>query len=182
MKRSFLFLAEGFEEMEAIAIVDVLRRGGVDIKIVSVSDQLNVRGAHGVSMEADVVLRPGAAEYAAWLIFPGGLPGAQNLSDSPRLIQLLQDHFDRGGRVAAICAAPALVLSKLKTDRKYRMTTYPGFEKYLVNADVVADGVVVDGRIVTGKGPAFALDFGLTVLREIVSQKAADEVARGMLR
>lgn len=182
MKKSYLFLAEGFEEMEAIAVVDVLRRGGVEVQTVSISDTYEVISAHKVTIKADLIWKELNAEDAECLIFPGGMPGADNLSHFKPLTELLQQHFDKGGYVAAICAAPALVLKHLKTGRKMRLTCYPGFEKYLPEAfEVVSDEVVVDGKVITGKGPGFAVKFGLTILEQLRSAGVAKEVAGGML-
>lgn len=181
MSVTYLFLAQGFEEVEAIAVVDVLRRGGVDVRTVSITDDHQVAGAHQVTVQTDLSLEQIQAEEAVCLIFPGGMPGAQNLSECEPLIRVLQQHFDRKKMVAAICAAPALILSRLKTTEKLRVTCYPGFEKYLSDFDVVADGVVVDGKVITGKGPGFAVKFGLTVLEQLRSAEVAAEVAAGML-
>lgn len=182
MKTTFLFLAEGFEEIEAIATIDVLRRGEVNLKTVSISDRREAMGAHGVTIVTDLLLEEVNEQDIEYLIFPGGMPGAGNLSENTSLMKMLQQHFDRGGRVAAICAAPALVLGKIKTDRQYKMTCYPGFESYLPHACVMTESVVTDGRMITGKGPAFAVDFGLAILRELVSEEKAREVAAGMLK
>lgn len=94
---------------------------------------------------------------------------------------ILQHHYDQERTVAAICAAPALVLSHLKTNRKLRVTCYPGFEKYVPDFEVVADGVAVDGNVITGKGPGFAIQFGVTLLEQLRSSGKAKEVAAGML-
>lgn len=181
MEKTFLFLADGFEETEVIAVADVLLRGGVKLQIVSLSEKLEVKGAHGITVVSDIMLNQLNEEQANCLVFPGGMPGAKNIADNKMVCELLQRHYDKGGYVAAICAAPAMVLSQLHTERKIRMTCYPGFEKYLTNSVVVADGVVVDGNVITGKGPAFAIPFGLAVLEQIVSPEVAKEVADGML-
>ena len=177
----YLFLAPGFEEIEAIAVVDILRRGGVDVRTVSVGGGNEVTGAHQVTIRADVSLEQIRPEEAECLIFPGGMPGAQHLSECEKLVTILQHHYDQERTVAAICAAPALVLSHLKTNRKLRVTCYPGFEKYLPDFEVVADGVVVDGKMITGKGPGFAILFGLAILEQLRSAQVAGEVAAGML-
>ena len=182
MKKTFLFLAEGFEEVEAVATVDVLRRGGVEVRTVSVGEQRQVKGAHGVPVIADLALDELVAEEAECLIFPGGMPGAQNLADHRALLELMQRHYDAGHCVAAICAAPALVLGRLRPGRQLRVTCYPGFEDSLpADFKVSTDGVVVDGNVITGKGPGFAVDFGLTVLQCLRSEEVAKEVAAGML-
>ena len=182
MKKSFLFLAEGFEEMEAIAVIDVLRRGGVDVQTVAVSGEYEVTSAHGVTVQADLVWDELVADEAECLIFPGGMPGAQNLGNHQGLIGLLQQHYDKHRYVAAICAAPALVLGKLNPGRKLSLTCYPGFEQYLPDGfEYKTEGVVTDDKVITGRGPGFAVKFGLTVLEHLRSAEVAEEVAAGML-
>lgn len=181
MKKSFLFLAEGFEETEAIATADVLRRGGVEVQTVSVMEEQNVKGAHGVTVKADCMLRQMLEEKAEFLIFPGGMPGAQNLAESGPLMDYLSKHFNQDGKIAAICAAPALVLGKLPLEKNIRMTCYPGFEKYLPGINVLTEGVVTDGNIITGRGPAYSFLFGLAILKHLYGQEKAGEVAAGML-
>lgn len=181
MKKSFLFLAAGFEETEALATVDVLRRGGVNVETVSVMKEQEVEGAHGVVVKADRLLHQMLEEEADFLIFPGGMPGAQNLSDSKPLMDRLKIHFEQGGRIAAICAAPALVLGKLSLKKSIRMTCYPGFEKYLPGIDVLSERVVTDDNIITGRGPGYAFAFGLEIVKYIYGEAKANEVAAGLL-
>lgn len=182
MKKAVLFLAEGFEEIEAIAVIDVLRRGGIGVSTVSISTEREVTGAHGVPVMADFLFSEREISAADCLIFPGGMPGAANLAACEPLIHLLQLHFDRGGCVAAICAAPAFVLSKLHTNTPLELTCYPGLEKHLLQCRVSPEGVVVDGQVITAKGPAFAVEFGLTILNLLTSTKEISvQVARGML-
>lgn len=182
MKKLFLFLADGFEEIEALGTVDVLRRGGVEVKTVSVYDRKEVKGAHEVTVVADCLLREIKEEEAELLIFPGGMPGALNLSECKPLMEMLGKHFDQQKPVAAICAAPALVLGKLPLKKEIHMTCYPGFEKYLPGIQVSAEGVVVDGNIITGRGPGFTFAFGLKILAYLKGcECAAEEVAEGML-
>lgn len=181
MKKSFLFLADGFEETEAIGTLDVLRRGGVAVQTVSVMGKQDVKGAHGVVIKADVLLQEMLKEEGEFLIFPGGMPGAQNLSECKELMGYLQEHFSRQGKVAAICAAPALVLGKLPLKKDIRMTCYPGFEKYLPGRQVLPEGVVVDENIITGRGPGYAFAFGLEIVKHLCGEAKAGEVAAGML-
>ncbi len=181
MKNVFLFLAEGFEELEALATVDVLRRADIDVKMVSITEQKEVKGAHHIAVVADKVLNEVLSEEAEILIFPGGMPGAKNLAECKPLMDKLKTHFGQNRLVAAICAAPALVLSQLPLKESSRLTCYPGFESYLSKVHVVADGVVVDHTIITAKGPAFACDFGLTIVEHLKGKSVAEEVAAGML-
>ena len=181
MKKSFLFLAEGFEEVEALAVVDVLRRGNVDVETVSVSEGLEVVGAHGIPVKADRLLKDVVGGEADFLILPGGLPGAQNLADCRELTGWLQRHFDLGGNVAAICAAPALVLGNLKMDRKYKMTCYPGFDAYLEGAEYTGNMVEIADNFILGKGPGAASAFGFAILEKFAGAEKAQEVKSGML-
>ena len=179
MNVSYLFLAPGFEEMEAIAVVDILRRGGLDVRTVSVGGGNEVTGAHQVTIRADVSLKQIRPEEAECLIFPGGMPGAQHLSECEKLMTILQHHYDQERTVAAICAAPALVLSHLKTNRKLRVTCYPGFEKYLDGAQVLLAPVrvVTDGNITTSRGMGTSVDLGLEIVKLLISEEKAKELA-----
>lgn len=181
MKKSFLFLADGFEETEAIGTLDVLRRGGVEVQTVAVMGKQEVKGAHGVVIKADSMLHDMLKEEGEFLIFPGGMPGAQNLSECGELMGYLQGHFSRQGKMAAICAAPALVFGKLPLKKETRMTCYPGFENYLPGMALLADGVVVDGNIITGRGPGYSFAFGLAIVEHLCGKEKAGEVAAGML-
>lgn len=132
------FLATGFEEVEALAPVDILRRGGVEIKTVSVTGDLLVESAHGVAIKADLLFEDADLASADLLLLPGGLPGATNLNEHEGLRKALVGQNERGGRIAAICAAP-LVLGGLGLLNGKKATCYPGFEKYLTGATYTAD-------------------------------------------
>ena len=181
MKKSFLFLAEGFEEVEALAVVDVLRRGNVDVQTVSVTNNRQVTGAHGVTVTADVLLADVKDEEAECLICPGGMPGAKNLAETPALIEWLQRQVDGQGLVAAICAAPALVFSRLNIKANCVMTCYPGFEQYMEGVQPTGAMVEQDANFITGKGPGAAFDFALAIVAKLAGEAKADEVKAGML-
>ena len=182
MKESFLFLAEGFEEVEALTAVDVLRRAGMPVKTVSITSALQVKGAHGVIVSADVLYDNTMFRDAEWLILPGGLPGADNLHDYSPLIGLLRNQLEsKRGRIAAICAAPAVVLGAEGMLRGRRATCYPGFESKLLGAEYVDAPVVRDDKFVLGNGPANALLWALTIVEEELGQEKAANVANGML-
>lgn len=182
MKESFLFLAEGFEEVEALTAVDVLRRAGMPVKTVSITSALQVKGAHGVIVSADVLYDNTMFRDAAWLILPGGLPGADNLHDYSPLIGLLRNQLEsKRGRIAAICAAPAVVLGAEGMLRGRHATCYPGFESKLLGAEYVDAPVVRDDKFVLGNGPANALFWALTIVEEELGQEKAANVANGML-
>ena len=181
MRKSFLFLADGFEEVEALGVVDVLRRGTIEVKTVSISDKKEVTGAHGVPVVADLLLSDVKEEEAEFLICPGGMPGAKNLGDCTALVQMIQKHFDKGGYVAAICAAPALVLSKIKMNKRYTMTCYPGFEGMCGSADVDGGRSVVDGNFVTANGPSSVTNMCYEILKIEKGGDTALNVLGGML-
>lgn len=181
--KAFVFLANGFEEVEAITPVDVLRRAGVDVQTVSITDTRRVTGAHGVSVEADLTFKQADFSDAEWLIIPGGMPGASNLHDFAPLNLLLKTHAENGRGIAAICAAPAVVLAPLGLLKGKNATCYPGMEEPAIaaGANMLPQRVVVDGRIITGNGPSSALPFALTIAAEIAGDETATNVAAGML-
>lgn len=190
MKGAYIFFANGFEETEALAPIDVLRRGGVDVKIVSIYEDKTVTGSHNIPMVADmtfgefldsVELSGTTAEDL--MLFPGGMPGSPNLAACSKLMELLLKHYEEGGTAAAICAAPSVVLSKLPGLSGKTMTCYDGFEPALVEKGVnyVKDGVAVDGNIITGRGAGHAITFGLAILAHLKGQEAADKVAKSIM-
>ncbi len=182
MNESFIFLAEGFEEIEALTAVDVMRRGGMNVKTVSITSALQVKGAHGVMVNADLLYDNTLFNNAKWLVIPGGMPGATNLYEFAPLQGLLRRQAEStDGRIAAICAAPAVVLGQLGLLKGHKATCYPGFEGMLEGADVQDAPVVVDGKFVLGNGPANALIWALNIVKEEKGLAAAEEVAGGML-
>ena len=180
MAKVYVFLADGFEDVEALIPIDVLRRGGVDVKTVSVTDLPIVSSAHQVNMEADLLFEEASFDDADLLLLPGGMPGASNLYEHEGVCQAVTAQNAAGRRVAAICAAPAVVLGQLGLLRGRRATCYPGFEQLLDGADYTADLVTVSGNITTAEGPAAAFPFAYELLSQLVSPQVADQVAEGM--
>lgn len=182
MHRSFVFLAEGFEEMEAIIPVDVLRRAGMDVKTVSITDRHQVTGAHGVTVTADLTFKQADFDGAEWLIIPGGLPGAENLHAFGALNDLLKVHAGKG-KIAAICASPAMVLAPLGLLEDKEATGYPGTEDGLKagGAIVKDERVVALDNIITANGPASALRFALAIVANSLGAQTAQEVGSAML-
>ncbi len=179
MTRVLVPLAPGFEEIEAVTIIDVLRRGGLDVTTASLGDTA-VRGAHDIVVNADTTLDEAAGPFDA-VVLPGGIPGATNLRDDQRVRSLLCDVVAAGGTAAAICAAPiALEAAGLLKDR--RATSYPSFRDQLVSAASREDArVVVDGPIVTSAGPGTALEFATALVERFVGKETADALRQGML-
>lgn len=180
MEKAFVFLAEGFEEIEALETVDILRRAGIDAITVSISNDKKVKGAHNIFVEADTILSETALDGAAALVLPGGMPGASNLNASVTLKEALLQQYREGRIVAAICAAP-LVLGGLGLLKGRNATCYPGFEDYLIGAKVTGEDSVTDGNVITGKGPGLVFKFGLSIVTAIRGTAVAEEVAAGML-
>lgn len=180
MEKAFVFLATGFEEMEALGTVDVLRRADIQVVTVSISDEKTVVGAHGIPVTADALLTDTSLAEAAALVLPGGMPGATNLNASTPLKEALLKQYEKGGIVAAICAAP-LVLGGLGLLKGRRATCYPGFESYLTGAMATGEPAEVDGNVITGKGPGLVYQFALALVTAIKGQAIADEVAAGLL-
>ena len=180
MSRACVLLAPGFEEIEAVTLIDVLRRAGIDTEVLGVGGKGPVQGSHGISVAADRSLAE--AESDAWdiVILPGGLPGATNLRDDPKVLALVRKQHESGKRLGAICAAPiALGAAGVLEGRK--ATSYPGFEKELRGATVSADRVVKDGNVLTSRGPGTALEFALAIVADLEGKAAADKLRSGML-
>ncbi|MDR0768471.1 MAG: DJ-1/PfpI family protein [Dysgonamonadaceae bacterium] len=180
MKKVFIFLAEGFEETEAIVTTDTMIRGELDVTIVSVTGKSLVTGAHGISVNTDVLFENADFSKGEMLVLPGGMSGASNLNIHKDLKDLLLQYAKEGKKLAAICAAP-LVLGGLDLLQGKKATAYPGFESTLKGAEYTGKGVVKDGNIITGKGPGFSIDFGLAIVEELQGKTKADEVANGLL-
>lgn len=181
MKKSFIFLADGFEELEALSPIDIMRRAGMDIITVSIHDRKTVTGAHGVPVTADTLIEDIDCADADWLICPGGLPGAQYLHECDKLNTLLLHHYNAGAHVAAICASPALVLAPTGIIDSRAATCYPGMEEHCSRSIMKDRYVVTDGNVVTGQGPAAAIEFGLKLVEISLGKEAAESVAAGML-
>ncbi len=180
MAKVYEFLATGFEDIEALIPLDIMRRAGVDFKTVSVTGSLVVESAHGVKIEADMLIEDADFGDADLLMLPGGLPGATNLNAHAGVRKALVEHNVRGKMIGAICAAP-MVLGGLGMLEGKRATCYPGFEKYLEGAEYTNELCTVDGNITTGEGPAAALPYAYKLLAALTDAKTADGIADGMM-
>ena len=180
MKKVFIFLATGFEEIEAVTTTDVLLRGGIEAVTVSITGNHLVKGAHGISVHADKLFEEVNFDEGIMLVLPGGTPGAYNLDAHKELKDLILKYFAEEKYLAAICAAP-LVLGGSGVLEGKKATCYPNFESSLKGAIISKDNVVQDGKIITGKGPGFTIDFSLKIITELQGQAQSKEVANGML-
>lgn len=176
----YTFLANGFEEVEALAPIDVCRRAGLEVVTVSINDTDVVEGAHGVKIIADTLFSDNNYADADLLFLPGGMPGASNLDAHEGLRNTILAHNKADKPLAAICAAP-LVYGNLGLAEGKNMTCYPGFEKYLTGANYTASLVEVDGKMLTGKGPAAALSLGYAIVEYFCGIEVADALRAGMM-
>ena len=175
-----MFLANGFEEVEAIAPVDILRRAGIDVKTVAVNaaaDGKNVTGAHGITVTADLDT-DSIEENFDMIVLPGGMPGTLNLEKSAAVQKCIDYAVKSGALIAAICAAPS-ILGHKGLLRGKKAVCYPGYEKDLEGASVMSSQVCEDGKIITGNGPGAAFAFGLLLAARLGGD--ADKVKNGML-
>lgn len=176
----YVFLATGFEDIEAIAPVDIMRRAGLEVQTVSITGERVVTSAHGVGITSDILLSDVDFSGAEMLVLPGGLPGSTNLDACQPLTAAIKRHFEAGGAIAAICAAP-LVFGHLGLLQGRRATCYPGVEGELKDATYTAAIVEPDGNIITGKGPAAAFEFGYTIVDFFLGEGASMPLRQGMI-
>ena len=174
----YVLLANGFEEIEALTPVDMLRRAGSEVKTVSIVEGLVVHGAHGIDVVADLMPED-AKEKVELLILPGGMPGSLNLDVSPVTDDMLRRAKEDGGRIAAICAAP-LVLGRRGLLEGKRAVCYPGFEKELSGATAGDAPFVTDGSFTTARGMGAAVLFGAELVRLLHGKDVADGMLRGI--
>lgn len=190
MKGVTIFLADGFEDVEALATCDVLRRGGVEVRLVSITEDPFVVSSHGVAVGVDDAIDTFIQYVDMYdtdekdvMIFPGGMPGTKNLAREDNLMAMMQQHYDDGGTVAAICAAPGLVLSQLEDIEGKQMTCFDGFEEYLTarGAKFVPKPAITDGRIITGRSAGHAIAFALEILKKVKGDKVAADVRHALM-
>jgi 4-methyl-5(b-hydroxyethyl)-thiazole monophosphate biosynthesis len=177
MSKVLVFLAEGFEEIEAVTIIDVLRRGGVEVTGASLG-AICVRGAHDLSLMADCRVDDIPKENFDALLLPGGMPGSRNLRDDPRVLARIRAQEKAGGYIGAICAAP-IALEAAGVLAGKRATSYPGYA--LPSAKYSEDRLVIDGNIVTSRGPGTALEFALAWVGILVGTEKAEQLRLGMV-
>ena len=172
----YLFLADGFEEIEALFTVDVLRRAGLEIKTVATSESRIVMGTHNIPVIADAHIDELDSTVPEAIILPGGMPGTTNLEESAEVINTIHLAMQNNSLVCAICAAPSIlgIMGYLKGKNA---TCFPGFEEYLDGATYTNERVVVDGNIITAKGMGCAAEFALAIVEAILGKAKADEIS-----
>lgn len=180
MKKAYLFLADGFEEIEGLTAVDILRRAGIDVCTVSIMGKKEITGAHQIEVKADALYENCDFADGDMFILPGGMPGTRYLGEHPGLCQLLKENAADGTQLAAICAAPS-VLGDLGLLYGKKAICYPGFESRLTGAEVTFEKVVTDGNITTSMGMGTAIPFALRLVAILAGEKTAAEV-KGSIR
>jgi 4-methyl-5(b-hydroxyethyl)-thiazole monophosphate biosynthesis len=174
--KAIIFLAEGFEEIEAIAPIDILRRGGIEVITVSISNKNEVYGSHGIPVKADTLFKEIDFSTADLLCLPGGMPGTKNLDNHQELKDLIVRHANSGKNLGAICAAPS-ILGKLGLLNGKEAICFPGFEDQLIGAKLSNKKVVRDGNIVTAKAAGVAVEFDLKLVEILKGKLVSDQVA-----
>lgn len=182
-KQSYIFLAPGVEEIEAMATIDALRRADIPVVAVAVDTTLLIKGATGQTIVADSLISEIDVSDADWLIVPGGVPGAPNLHASETVSDMLLAHYKKGGRIASICAGPAVVLAPLGILRGKKATCYPGLGDTINQngGEYVREPVVKAPDLITSEGPGTTLPFAIEIIRETKGDTAADTTAASML-
>ena len=180
MKKVAVLLADGFEEIEGLTVVDILRRAGVEIHMVSITEETKVTGSHGIEIKCDTCIGQENFSETELFVLPGGMPGTKNLGACKALTELLTASFETGKKLAAICAAPS-VLGDLGILKGKKACCYPGFEEHLTGAQVVFDQVAQDGNVTTSRGMGTAIPFALSLVSQLVSEEKAQELAQSII-
>ncbi len=176
MSEVCVFLADGFEEIEGLTVVDLLRRASIETETVSVMGKKEIHGAHGIIVQADSVFEEADFEKTKMLVLPGGMPGTTHLKEHKGLEKLILSYNEEGKYLAAICAAPT-VFGGMGLLKGKKAISYPSMEGGLTGAEVVMQPVVTDGNITTSRGLGTAIDFALSLIAQLRDQKTADEIA-----
>lgn len=179
-KEVCVFLADGFEEVEGLTVVDILRRAGASVTTVSVTEDYTIHGAHGIDVIADQVFSGMDCEEADMIVLPGGMPGTLSLAGHEGLGELLARFDEQNRYIAAICAAPS-ILGKYGMLEGKRATSHPSKEKELSGAEVVHEPVVTAGNIITSRGMGTAIDFSLELVRILFGETQAEEISEAIV-
>lgn len=179
MKKVVVFLATGFEEIEALAVVDILRRADVEVDICSLNGEY-VTGSHNITIKSDVLIENVEIDKYQCIVLPGGLPGSTNLRDDERIIEFIKDFDNKGKLIAAICAAP-IVLEKAGIIRDRKVTSYPGSLENAKKVNYKEEVVVASENLITSRGPATVLEFAYNILNAMGLKEKADVLREGMM-
>lgn len=179
MPKIALFLAQGFEEVEAITPIDLLRRANIQVDVVGITGK-TVTGARGINVVTDKSIDEIDSNYDG-LIIPGGMPGSSNVAANPKAMSLIQDYAKNNKLVAAICAAPAVVLEKAGVLKNKKVVCYPGLEKNFKDGIFEDKKVIIDENIITSKGVGTAIEFALSIITYLTDPDVSDDIAKAIL-
>lgn len=179
MGKIYTFLADGFETVEALAVVDILRRAKHEVVTVAVSDKQDILSAQNIVVKADEMLSDKLYDDADILFLPGGMPGTRNLEAAEKVVSAVRRQYEAGKWVAAICAAPS-IFGHMGILEGRKATCFPGFEKDLEGAEHVTDRVVVDDNVITSKGMGTAIDLGLVMVEKLSGAELSENIASGI--
>ena len=171
----YIFLASGFEEIEALTTVDLLRRAELDVKTVGIGSKA-IRGAHGITVISDIQEKDVVTDNLDAIVLPGGMPGTLNLEKSSIVTACINYCNDNEKYIAAICAAPSILGHNHILDDK-NATCFPGFENELYGANVVDDYICVDGHIITAKGPGVSVEFSLKIIEKLLNKEISNKIS-----
>jgi len=180
MKNAVVFLSDGFEEVEALTQVDLLRRAGINAKTVSITDDKNVRGTHNINVLCDEIFENIDFENTDAIILPGGMPGTKNLNEHCGLKEKINEFYKNGKIVAAICAAP-MIFGQMGILNGRKACCYPSFETYLEGADVNFENVNCDGNVITSRGVGTAIEFAGKLIEVLCGKEKSEEILEEIL-
>ncbi len=176
MKKAGIFFATGYEEIEALTVVDLLRRAGIEAVCVSIDNQKSVTGSHNISVAMDMGIDEIDFDSLDIIVCPGGMPGTKNLEACETLTNKIQEFYDKDKFIAAICAAP-MIFGHMGLLKGKKASIYPDMENELIGAEVVYDSVVKAGNVITSRGMGTAIDFGLEIIAALIGKQTADDLA-----
>jgi protein deglycase len=176
----YVHFADGFEEIEAITTVDVLRRADIGVKMISVTNDKVVKGSHNISVVTDEIFENADYALASMIVLPGGLPGAHNLYKHKGLVKKIKEFKSQGKWLAAVCAAP-YILGELGVLKNEIAVCYPGFEQHLKGAFLAYEPAVISGKTITGRGAGPSMNFALKIVEALKSKEEATDLALKML-
>ena len=180
MKKLGVFMADGCEEIEALTVVDLARRAGIEVAMISITGEKLIKGAHGINFQTDIPAEYMDFDLLAGIVLPGGMPGTLNLGANEYVQKTIAEFAAGGKLVAAICAAPS-VLGEAGLLQGKKATSYPGFEEKLLGAEICTESVVRDGNIITSRGMGTAIDFALAIIEYLMDKETADKLGESII-
>lgn len=180
MAKVYIFLANGFEEIEGLTVVDLLRRAKIDVEMVSVEESIYVTGSHNIEVKADCLFKKAKFDEVDMLVLPGGMPGTIKLLHHTELVEKIKEFHKAGKMLAAICAAPS-VLGAYGVLNGKKAVCYPGFEEKLLGAHVEKQPVIQDENVITSRGMGTAIDFSLKIIEHFSGKEKADEIKESII-